>query len=1460
VWFVLPALLLPLLRGIPAAHAEVRELGIATSRLVLKLGAQPKARRLVFTAKDDAIRPTADPSRVTSSIVLVSTDPAGETTGLIALDPRRWKAVKRGYRYKDARGSRGGIKKILFKPGKLVIKGGGSAFTWSGDRLAPRSVSILFQVGIDWHCATAAGKTRGAARSVLTARNAAQETAVSPCTDVRAFGVRDEDDGDDENGEDTTPRGDDDSSSSSSDDEPKDDDDECRTADDCDDGDPCTVDVCAECPDGPHAVVVADATTHVSNPDQNCNDSDLEGDFRSAKRAYVAIRVTGTADRQITGVTLRLTAASQDGSDSDHGGRIQPTSCDWDELKITWANQPDVEPIIVDEWPHKVKKGEVVEFDLTSAITGDGLFCFALTSPSEDVIRYFPREKEDGPEVELTVSGSSGTCEGDTTGKPCTHIPDDDCAPTTCAVDGAPCDDGLFCTLTGVCQGGQCLRGPERNCGDGNACTADSCDESGRRCVNDPGPLNGASCDDGRFCTGPDDTDTCQHGVCTGPPRDCGGNGDPCTAGICDEAGRRCVVDPSLTDGLPCDDGLFCTGPNGTDACRGGTCTGPPRTCSDDNACTADVCDEVGRRCINDARPHDGMPCDDGRFCTDPDICQGGVCSGASRDCGSGEQCKAYVCDEQGRRCVSRNDTDGAPCDDGLFCTASDTCNAGTCTGTPRACGDGNPCTLDRCDETLGKCLSDPGPLNGTTCNDGRFCTGPTESPDRCVDGLCTGPPRSCTDMNDCTVDACNETTARCVHTPVNDGQLCNDGLFCTLDDACMMGMCMGRRRSCDDSNPCTIDFCDESIRHCSNDPAPLNGAACDDGRWCTGPDGKDRCEAGQCTGPPRNCNDDNECTDDLCDDVNDRCVNATEPADGRACDDWLFCTGPNGDRCQRGTCSGPPRNCNDGNQCTTDECSELRHACVNETGPLDGTRCDDGLFCTGAGDTDTCQRGTCAGPQRTCDDFSECTVDSCNETFNRCDNLAGPLENTPCDDGDVCTGVGGTDRCVGGECLGEPICEDNNPCTLDTCTSSGECRFELVTDPTFKAPADFIVVIEASMSMRSDLRTWIPPQLGEALPAALEAAGIDYRLAIVRYATNQRYDTRSRGGPPVPDLYLPWTSDRAVYMDAITRLPDAPRRQTESGTEAINFALEHLRFRNGALRNVILYTDEDDDAPVCGASCVGGSRSGSACTMDEDCSGGQCVHAVRMGACRSGERAGQTCTVDDQCPKSTCENVPCDKSIERREPPARGPVCYGLDGCEEKWRAHQQRIDETAAKLIQKQVQLNIVMNNSDPPSIFQYGDPYCTVVGESTNRLDFEPTLECLKLGGRWHKRRRNKPQGICTDQVCEQGRRGDPCTTDEDCNAYSIQAQLLASGSCGPDGFCATGRVGFACERATEVADCGILARAYSIPRTQRHADDFFPLFIADKIREQSCASNHPPGPTAAGGNGSVSIEPE
>lgn len=214
------------------------------------------------------------------------------------------------------------------------------------------------------------------------------------------------------------------------------------------------------------------------------------------------------------------------------------------------------------------------------------------------------------------------------------------------------------------------------DCDDGNACTDDACAADG--CTHLP---NSAACDDGVFCNG---YDACAGGACAAH------EGSPCAgSSTCDESAD------------------VCTGCAVDSDC-------PADTASAWDACAyATTCAESGTQ----TRTLRTFACASGA-CVPSDHSETRGCSRVTEGtpCG-GDSCTAFG------SCSGFDD----PCDESG--TSSRTCTPQVCSGG--SCGAGTPFT-----DTQGCTRS----VAGLPCNDGVFCTGP----DRCdAAGFCDGPWRS---------------------------------------------------------------------------------------------------------------------------------------------------------------------------------------------------------------------------------------------------------------------------------------------------------------------------------------------------------------------------------------------------------------------------------------------------------------------------------------------------------------------------------------------------------------------------------------------------------------------------------------------------------------------------------------------------------------------------------------------
>ena len=385
----------------------------------------------------------------------------------------------------------------------------------------------------------------------------------------------------------------------------------------------------------------------------------------------------------------------------------------------------------------------------------EGTNCASFNgNPSSCLVASIPSDKLEGTfdVATMDIDGDTrpdlviGRCTGTLVYR---NVPPIDCQTLVC-------DDGDACNGVETCNPNSgCISGTPPNCNDSNVCTNDSCDQVlGCQHSN-----NSLSCSDGNACT---TNDICSGGSCQGgPPPNCADT-NACTTDSC-----------NTTSG----------------------CVHTPLTCNDGNACTTDSCD-TSSGCVF---TNNTSPCNDGNACTTGDACSGGSCqAGAPLVCNDGNVCTTDSCNTASG-CVFTNNS--APCSDNNACTTNDACGGGSCVGGPPPnCNDGNGCTIDSCNPTLG-CVN---ANNTLPCNDGNACT----TGDACGGGTCNGgAPLVCSDGNACTDDSCSPATG-CTFAP--NTAACSDGDACTTNDACSGGSCLGGTAlSCDDADSCTVDGCD---------------------------------------------------------------------------------------------------------------------------------------------------------------------------------------------------------------------------------------------------------------------------------------------------------------------------------------------------------------------------------------------------------------------------------------------------------------------------------------------------------------------------------------------------------------------------------------------------------------------------------------------------------------------------
>jgi len=803
---------------------------------------------------------------------------------------------------------------------------------------------------------------------------------------------------------------------------------ECSVAADCDDGNPCTTDLCAEeqecifeptaglaCDDGDECTVgdtckdngvCLGATNLVCNDENPCTDDGC--------------------DENLGCVFSELSLEKEcDGSLCTETDRCIEGQCVGGELVVCLdSNVDDCTFTICDPKTGACEKEELHPaghpcIDGNPCTDNDACDPYGLCgagAPHECVAQHpcktawCNEQAKEGtnPCVLSWKDAGVGCSDGDacTDADKCVVV--EEGPSLKCSGVPVDCNDSNPCTLDNCAEETGCTY-QEKN--DGSPCSPgeDSCGSMGTCLAGQCSPPATDPCDDGVDCT----QDTCIVGECLHEPVDalCQDQWE-CTTDICDPS-TGCNHEPQ---NIVCDDGQFCNGP---EICipLSGCQDGVPPVVDDAVGCTTDVCDDGENVVVH--IPVDSL-CDDLDPCTGIETCSPlqGCVPGAALECDDSIDCTVDSCLPM---LGCSHTPDDGKCDDEDVCTGLEICvlEAGCVPGEPLNCNDDLACTQDNCDPAEG-CIHVP---QDELCNDGLFCDG-TESCDP-VQGCTNGPVPSVADAFDCTLDTCDEEADKIQHDPIDaecdDGDICNGVETCSADVGCMEGQPL----DCSDGVGCTEDLCDPETGCYS---VPVDNF-CNDNVECS----EDVCDETEgCLHFPDHsaCNDGFECTSETCNIIDGCQYQTNDPL----CDDGLYCNGAESCVVSQGCVDGFAPQLDDQIDCTSDSCNEE----LDEVAHVpDHTVCDDKDVCTG---TETCETdvGCIDGEPLVCTDNLDCTVDSCSPESG----CAYTPDNAVCDDEDVCNGA---EECqVGVGCqAGIPlVCQDAYHCTEDKCLPASGCKF----------------------------------------------------------------------------------------------------------------------------------------------------------------------------------------------------------------------------------------------------------------------------------------------------------------------------------------------------------------------------------------------------------------------------------
>jgi hypothetical protein len=188
---------------------------------------------------------------------------------------------------------------------------------------------------------------------------------------------------------------------------------------------------------------VADASVNSGNPSANYGTAPvLEVEGTPTSVAYFRFDITGLSGG-VESAKLRLQVANS----SSVGGTIHSVSgSSWDEDTLSFNNRPDIDGPVLDTLG-AVDVGEVVEFDVTPAVDGNGTYSFAIVSDSTNRVDYLSREDVINPPVLiLTINEEmfSYYCDDDLDGyiNPTSDGTYNSCVPAGCQVmPGDDCND-----------------------------------------------------------------------------------------------------------------------------------------------------------------------------------------------------------------------------------------------------------------------------------------------------------------------------------------------------------------------------------------------------------------------------------------------------------------------------------------------------------------------------------------------------------------------------------------------------------------------------------------------------------------------------------------------------------------------------------------------------------------------------------------------------------------------------------------------------------------------------------------------------------------------------------------------------------------------------------------------------------------------------------------------------------
>ena len=427
----------------------------------------------------------------------------------------------------------------------------------------------------------------------------------------------------------------------------------------------------------------------------------------------------------------------------------------------------------------------------------------------------------------------------------------------------------------------------------------------------------------------------------------------------------------------------------------------------------------------------------------------------------------------------------------------------------------------------------------------------------------------------------------------------------------------------CDDTdadvNPDGTEVCDGVDNNCADgvDEEPLASAFCDNGLFC---DGDESCSSGSCQAGADPCPDDGLFCNgtESCDEGGDQCTNTGDPCP----DDGLYCSG-------------------------TESCDEGGDQCVSTGDPCP----DDGLWCNGSETCDETGDQCDAVNVPDCADAVGCTVDTCNEATDSCDNTA---DDALCDDGQWCNGSETCDETFDCQTGVDVVCDDEIPCTEDYCDDENDqCD---VND--FCAAIDVDPVCPGNAMSDDDITVSVLISDG----SDVDALGLDlsYDAGVLEYAGFSTLDC-------LLDEWAEFNCEESPGVISCDGLSEVPLPSESSGCLfSLDFTvlpgtsgfLTYLSI-TGLLEDLFLMSTAPCSTHIGECMGDGDCDDGLFCNGEEACEDFSCEAGAEPCPSDENDCSDDLCDEDDDVCEYLCN------AVDYQDPCCEDPACSGDPICE---------------------------------------------------------------------------------------------------------------------------------------------------------------------------------------------------